>query len=72
MKFKVSSRHHLTAIERKHLPIAYKYCQDNRLSECQVNQKVFSFDFTTKTGWIKTVAGSWKYDGRTPFYWKVS
>ena len=68
-RFKHDSSHYLTAVEKKHLPLAYEYCKKNGMTECKVNQKVFTFDFVSQTGFIQTIEGGWKYDGKTPFFW---
>ena len=39
-KFKHVPRHYLTAIEKKHLLLAFDYFRKNGMNECKVNQKM--------------------------------
>ena len=68
-------RHHLTATERKHIPIAYEYCLKHGVNNCRVNRKGYEFDFENGTGKAITYEKSELYPGKiyeikTPFSWR--
>ena len=68
-KIKVVAQSYLTARDRKYLPIALEYCLTNGVNECTVNQKLFSFDFSTQSGYVTNYKGSWKDSCKSRFTW---
>jgi len=68
--FGVPGDGHLTATDKKHLPIAYNYCQENGINECTVNHKMVWFNFKDKEGYLRIYKGSWNDSTIKRFCWE--